>query len=659
MEGETLTGLFIDEDGNNSWCFDYSSCTFKYAACHHESVRPYLRYTSASASWVLLCSIIVFFMKAGFMLVELAFASSVRDRRHVVILKHQDAFASAFGFFLIGFDFISGYSSPQNIPLSFFQLSDPMLWFFKFTFASNAATVIGGVLVTNHYKLRLPAAFLSAFFISGIIHPLIARLIWSDKCSSLSPYRFCSDHSNITTDACNYGCTEDLPLIRRLYVLDFAGGGAVHLLGGIAGLVISVLAKIQERRDKPNYRHQIHSPNQPPHRGPSRKLLSSVQDAAEEEEEVTPRSFLEWMYPVSGGEESVTDAALGVVILWFCWFAFNCGSTESVQVGIEELKQLSRNETYYPYYGVPATIAVNMIMAAASGGILAVAIAHWAQIRSRSLSVNANEIANGILSALVGITAGCAFVEYWAACLIGAISVVLYHLGCYAEYKLKLKDTARVVPVHAVCGLWSLLAIGIFQTDGQARCNLHAAYEGLCYCRLRLPTLNQGEVFLSQLLGATIIIFISLLSCVLLYGTLYILPIKPVMRVAERVFFLRRRGDPKLHFVGGWLFTSPVENEYHGEDYPDNDSSHENGALNVSIQQRNEKSQAVISGGYGALEMEEGDECPPQQKERSSKSASGSGSDKVKRSSRNSSSSRRGDSKRLNVDTTDDGDHIE
>lgn len=52
-------------------------------------------------------------------------------------------------------------------------------------------------------------------------------------------------------------------------------------------------------------------------------------------------------------------------------------------MGIEELKQLSRNETYYPYYGVPATIAVNMIMAAASGGILAVAIAHWAQVMDR------------------------------------------------------------------------------------------------------------------------------------------------------------------------------------------------------------------------------------------------------------------------------------
>ena len=105
-------------------------------------------------------------------------------------------------------------------------------------------------------------------------------------------------------------------------------------------------------------------------------------------------------------------------------------------VGIEEEHILPRDMTYYPYYGIPSTIAVNMIMAAASGGIVAIAIAVWAQvrqagrtgglegdvslqIRSRSASVNANEIANGVLSSLVGITAGCAFVDYWAACLIG------------------------------------------------------------------------------------------------------------------------------------------------------------------------------------------------------------------------------------------------
>lgn len=36
----------------------------------------------------------------------------------------------------------------------------------QFTFASNAATIVGGCLVTNKYKLRMPAAFVSAFVIS-------------------------------------------------------------------------------------------------------------------------------------------------------------------------------------------------------------------------------------------------------------------------------------------------------------------------------------------------------------------------------------------------------------------------------------------------------------------------------------------------------------
>ena len=42
------------------------------------------------------------------------------------------------------------------------------------------------------------------------------------------------------------------------------------------------------------------------------------------------------------------------------------------------------------------------------------------QVRYRTASMNANEIANGMFSALVSITAGCAFVDYWAAMLIGS-----------------------------------------------------------------------------------------------------------------------------------------------------------------------------------------------------------------------------------------------
>jgi len=45
--------------------------------------------------------------------------------------KHLDAFASAFGFFLLGYDVISHYGSPQGISTEFFAISDPILWFFK------------------------------------------------------------------------------------------------------------------------------------------------------------------------------------------------------------------------------------------------------------------------------------------------------------------------------------------------------------------------------------------------------------------------------------------------------------------------------------------------------------------------------------------------
>ena len=67
----------------------------------------------------------------------------------------------------------------------------------------------------------------------GIIHPAIARVVWSDGCSSLSPYRFCNfdELHGSNTSACGYGCSQQLGLGQRLYVLDFAGGGAVHLLG--------------------------------------------------------------------------------------------------------------------------------------------------------------------------------------------------------------------------------------------------------------------------------------------------------------------------------------------------------------------------------------------------------------------------------------------
>ena len=68
-------------------------------------------------------------------------------------------------------------------------------------------------------------------WMQGIIHPLVARLIWSDVNNApFSPYKFCNETMSNETklDLCGNGASF---IPDRIYILDFAGGGAVHLVG--------------------------------------------------------------------------------------------------------------------------------------------------------------------------------------------------------------------------------------------------------------------------------------------------------------------------------------------------------------------------------------------------------------------------------------------
>jgi Amt family ammonium transporter len=496
-------------------------------------------YSDASAAWVLIAAIIVFFMKAGFMLLESAFAREPSDRRNVIVIKHIDAFASAFGFFVVGCDLITYYSIGYPVHRKFYNVQQPLLWFFKFTFASNAATLLGGCLIDFEYKLRLPAAFISAFVISGIVHPFIAWLMWSNHPRSLSPYRYCQYPWSTSPDlnSSNFPC--DSPL-HEYFAVDFAGGGAVHLLGGTAGLVVCLFAKFEKwRRDKFKRgccRRQEEELVQ------DNGSNSSGQDVPMEKED--KKNFLEFMYTVDNAS-NIEHAALGVLILWFAWFAFNCGSTENISGG-----------KHGYWHSVPSRIAVNMIMCCASGGTLAVIIASWAQLRIRSSSLNANEIANGVLSCLVAITAPCPFVTYYQSCIIGLLAVVFYHLGTFAEYKLKIPDTARVVPVHAVSGLLSVLVASLAALTEENKCYLHATYEGNVFCQLILPDIDFFKLFASQLLAALAMIAAGL-SMGLVYGVLYAIPmecLEPIIKI-----LICKRG--KLGYSGNLLFTHASEHD--------------------------------------------------------------------------------------------------
>src|SRR6266480_2103900 len=70
---------------------------------------------------------------------------------------------------------------------------------------------------------------------------------------------------------------------------------------------------------------------------------------------------------------------------------------------------------------------------------------------------------NGMLAGLVAITAPCAFVDPWAAAVIGIVAGVLVVIACgVIENRFKIDDPVGAIAVHGVNGVWGVLCIGIF-----------------------------------------------------------------------------------------------------------------------------------------------------------------------------------------------------
>jgi Amt family ammonium transporter len=69
---------------------------------------------------------------------------------------------------------------------------------------------------------------------------------------------------------------------------------------------------------------------------------------------------------------------------------------------------------------------------------------------------------NGVLAGLVAITAPCAFVDTWAAVLIGLIAGVLVSVATFVLERVRVDDPVGATPVHFVNGMWGVLAVGIF-----------------------------------------------------------------------------------------------------------------------------------------------------------------------------------------------------
>ncbi len=96
----------------------------------------------------------------------------------------------------------------------------------------------------------------------------------------------------------------------------------------------------------------------------------------------------------------------------------------------------------------------------------------WALTKKADLSI----AMNGALAGLVAVTAPCAYIDPWAAIVIGLVGGVLVILGTELLDKLRIDDPVGAVPVHGLNGIWGTLAVGLF-----GKSSLGVANDGLFY----------------------------------------------------------------------------------------------------------------------------------------------------------------------------------
>ena len=152
------------------------------------------------------------------------------------------------------------------------------------------------------------------------------------------------------------------------------------------------------------------------------------------------------VHPMPG--HSMPLAILGVLILWFGWFGFNPGST---------LGAVSARF---------ADIALTTNIAACAG-VAGAIIAGYAIQKT----VDVGFAGNGAIAALVAITAPCAYVEPWAAAVIGLVAGVLMVLTVIGVDRIRVDDPIGAIAGHGVGGVWGTLSAGLFTTGALADAN--------------------------------------------------------------------------------------------------------------------------------------------------------------------------------------------
>lgn len=303
----------------------------------------------------------------------------------------MDICACALAWYLIGFAFAYGNDNGGFIGSSHWVGievgSKPTgklsfnFWLFQFCFAATAATIVSGAVAE---RCRFETYLLTSFYMSAWIYTVVVHWVWGGGFLSLGN-----------------------PLGQSLMqsgVVDFAGCGPVHMVGGVAGAIGSKIM------------------------GPRMGRFDA--DTGKPA-------------PIPGHSSPL--ATLGVFVLWVGWMGFNCGSVLNLSHG----------------GGVVAARAgVNTILSSSMGALSSMV---YGYLSSNDVDFDLGMSLNGALAGLVSITACCAYVEMWAAVCIGLIGGALYVASSrFTLHVLKIDDPLDATPVHMFCGMWGIVAGAFF-----------------------------------------------------------------------------------------------------------------------------------------------------------------------------------------------------
>ena len=187
---------------------------------------------------------------------------------------------------------------------------------------------------------------------------------------------------------------------------DFAGSTAVHMVGGICALIGAAIL------------------------GP--RIGKYGKDGK-------PKAIL---------GHNITVAALGVFILWFCWFGFNGAST----VGMDSDAQVTRAGLIFFNTNLAAAVACCVTL-----------IFTWIRYGKPDVSMTYN----AALAGLVGITAGCDTVSPLGAAIMGVIFGIVIVLAVeFFDKVAKIDDPVGAISVHGACGALGTILLGLFSTGG-------------------------------------------------------------------------------------------------------------------------------------------------------------------------------------------------